>query len=391
MAKKISQGILLVVFFVMLAVPLLTANFSADKTASEDENRMLAAFPAIRFEDGTFNGEFTSQFEDWINDNLGFRSEIVAFNAKMQYDIFNRLDSEKYVLGPRGELNYIGDNVMENYRGRNLYSDDELADVTDCFKTINDYCNSLGIQFYYMQNWDKQSIFPEKFSKNVLRQSSYTIVDQVVNSVSDNTDITVISTKDTWKNNKNNYEIFSTWGDVSHCTERAAYLGYLDLMKAINERNGNMYRVLDESDYIITKKNMGQKVSGSIYKPNWSEHFEIATPTSWPTNEKFKKLGPEDGGDPREMYYTNYSTGNETTILIFGDSYTQYFNMDDLAESFHDTILLWSWTINDLPELIDIYDPDIIVYEKAERIFERDASELKQARDLIHYYQNSAN
>ena len=65
--------------------------------------------------------------------------------------------------------------------------------------------------------------------------------------------------------------------------------------------------------------------------------------------------------------YRNDQVDNQDTLLIIGDSYFDNYLYDDLAESFHKTVMVWGNYIQNLPELLDTYHPDIVIYEMAKR------------------------
>ena len=59
---------------------------------------------------------------------------------------------------------------------------------------------------------------------------------------------------------------------------------------------------------------------------------------------------------------------NEKNSVIIGDSYFGSFIIDDLAESFSETILIWGDYLPNYSSIIDEYQPDIVVVEAAERV-----------------------
>lgn len=126
--------------------------------------------------------------------------------------------------------------------------------------------------------------------------------------------------------------------------------------------------MLDESDYTITLVDRGITLLGGIHEEDYVETFTINNPTGYLSNEKLTLYADED---IRQTFWTNDICGNNTRVLILGDSYMQQFLMDDLAESFYETIELWVWTSNtiasDIVSIVEEYKPDIVIYEKAER------------------------
>lgn len=59
---------------------------------------------------------------------------------------------------------------------------------------------------------------------------------------------------------------------------------------------------------------------------------------------------------------------NDTCLLVIGDSYFNTFIIDDLAESFHETIFIRGEYLADFRKIVDTCGADIIVLETAERV-----------------------
>ena len=364
MFKKFSQITFIALFLAMITVPLLTTNLQKDKV-SADENRMLAPRAELYNEDGTRNENFTQDFETWINDNIGMRSSMIINNARMQYYLFRVLanNSDMY-LGPNGELNYATAAMLKDYQHDNLYSEDHLHEFADSMQYLSDYVEGKGAQFYYYQCWDKHSIYPEYFPTTVIQTGEESKTDGIVRALNDYSDVTVISPKQELLDEKSIKPTYSVWGDPTHWNQRGAYIGYVKLMNTINENSDIQYRVLQESDYNITMPDQGRTLFGGIHLVDNIENFEIKNAKAVLTNEKLTLYSD----DERHRYFTNNEVDNDTRLLIIGDSYFNTFIIDDLAESFHETIIIWGDYLLDVQNIIDTYDADIVIVEAAERV-----------------------
>ncbi|WP_347995873.1 hypothetical protein [uncultured Eubacterium sp.] len=372
---NLIKKVFILVFMVIIFVPLLFTNQKED-TVSEAENRVLSNKPNL-YIDNKLNGHFLADFDEWIQDNIGFRENIIKLDAQIQYHLFRQFSDKNYKLNETGELNYIGQQVLANYQHLNLYSEEELAQIISAFKDVNNYLNNKNIQFYYMQCWDKQSIYPEYFPKSVNQYGSNSACDQVIKALNEKTDVYNINLKEALITSKDDYEVYSKWGDPTHWTPRGAHVGYLQLMNSINKNSNIQYRVLQEADYTHVTKDIGQTLSGTIHFRNPSEILSLRNDTSEYTNEKFTI----DAGDPRSTFLTNKTCDNNTRILIIGDSYIHSYILKDISQSFYETILLWKWSMPDLKNLVEEYQPDIIVYEQAER--EKSFSDIIDAAESL--------
>ena len=100
------------------------------------------------------------------------------------------------------------------------------------------------------------------------------------------------------------------------------------------------------------------------------------------TNEKLTYLSE----DSWNRYFTNDSIDNDTRVLFIGDSYFDTFIIDDMAESFHEVIVIWGIYLDDAKAVIEAYDPDIVIVENAERCdrtkrIEDAAKKIKESED----------
>lgn len=376
MINKISKIVFIALFLAMLAIPLLTTNLKKD-VVSADENRKLAPFPDIYTENGQLNKDFNIQFETWINDNIGFRSRMVIANAKLQYYLFDVLSNNTDLyLGPEGEFNYATEDMLLDYQHLNLKPDQILERIRKGFSCAKDYLDEKGIQMYYYQCWDKHSIYPESFPESVLQYGEKSKTDIVIETLKESTDVTVISPKAELIAAKEHFDTYSKWGDSTHWTQRGAFIGYQELMKAINNKNSGKYKVLQENDYNITETDQGVTLFGGIHKQCILENFELKNPQAYLTNEKLSLYSDI----PTHRFFTNDSVNNDTRLLILGDSYFNSFIVDDIAESFYETVIIWGDYCGNLGDIVDAYEPDIIVVENAERC---DRAELFACTGLL--------
>ena len=374
MFEKTAKKIFLALFAATLVIPLATTNVKQGEI-SEDENRYLTPFPALHNEDGSLNTEFTSDFENWINDNIGQRSSFVEADALLRYHLFHRFpENSNYYPGPNGELNYATHAMLEDYQHLNLFPPEYLQELANAMQTISDYTASRGAKFYFYQCWDKHSVYPEQFPRTVIQTGSKSRTDTVIQTLQEQTDVSVISPKQDLIDAKTTCDTYSVWGDPTHWSPRGAYIGYRKLMDAINAETGASagtgnggrtdYRVLKEDDYTITWPDQGKILFNVLHENDYIEAFTIKDPHAELTNEKLTLYAD----DQRNYFYTNGFAGNRTRLLLIGDSYFANFLLDDLAESFYELVFIHAHYVEDIEALLDAYPADIVVLETAERV-----------------------
>lgn len=365
MIEKRVKTVFCGAFLAFLVLPLLFVNLKPAQR-SKAENRKLAEMPKLRLEDGSLNRTFTSDVGSWIDDRIGFRNAFVTQNALLQYHLFGLLsDHDDFYLGTDGSLAYATDEIIKDYQRFDLKTDGELRTIADSFQRVKDYAEDRGAQFYYFQCWDKQTIYPSSFPAHIMQYGAESKTDQVIRALKEQTDVDVIDPKEALIRGKAKYPTYSFWGDATHWSRRGAFIGYQQLMTEINRRQSGRYRVLTESDYDLSFTDQGMTLFGGIHRPDLLESFRLKDPKAYRTDEAPLYLSQWQKNS--RTIYRNDSAGNGDTLLVIGDSYFDNFLIDDLAESFHKTVMIWGDYIQYLPEMMDAYHPAVVVCENAER------------------------
>lgn len=72
-----------VIFSLLLLLSAVLVILPADRESITAENREVQSFPKLSAE-GLFSGEYTSQLDSYVNDNIGFRGKLMAVSDKIQ-------------------------------------------------------------------------------------------------------------------------------------------------------------------------------------------------------------------------------------------------------------------------------------------------------------------
>ena len=380
--RELLSRIYIFLFAALMTVPLILTN-RQEGAQSANENRPLAYRPNFHTFEGDWNLNYTADLDHYLEDRIGFRNELVAANAWVQYYLFRRMENQdKYALGNDGEFFNIEGTTLEEYQHLNLYSEEELKTISGAYQYISDSLKNKGIQFYYMQCWSKETIYPEYFPVSVNQYGDISATEQVADRISSSTDINFIPLIEDLRRMKSEMEVYSKWGDPVHWTPRGAVEGYRLLMEKINSLNDNRYRVLTDDDYNISVTDQGAVYFGGIHHVNWSE--DLVLKQNDEVSEDPAELGSILAGR-RCFHFVNDEAGNSTKVLIFGNSFIANYILDDLCQSFSDILFIWEGMSKDFPEILELYDPDIVIGENTQRynVFEDaiEAAAAMKARD----------
>ena len=360
MFKKANNLIFTVLFLAVLFVPFLFTKWESGGV-SEKENRNLARFPSLMVEN-KFNQSFTKEFENWFMDHMGFRQELIAANTDFMQKVFNRsLSNSDWKIGKTGDSIYAPEEIVHDYAHANLRTEEDVKNIGESYQAVSDWLAAKGIPFYYVQCVDKHTIYPERFVEHVNQMGDVSKTDQVLNYLQEETTVNAIYFKQVLKENREKYDVFSHWGDPTHWTDRGAYISYRHMMEHINENQKVPLKVLTEEDYNIRY----ETYSGYNGESEQIEVFSIKSPNAQKTDTGV--MG-QWGTDHRHSVWKNPNAKNDQKLLFMGDSYFNGYLIDDIAESFSEVWLIWGEYTEDLPGIVEQYDPDIVIYECAERV-----------------------
>ncbi len=349
-----------------LTIPLVFMNRQEDAVTYR-ENRPLARFPHFHKEDGFlgYNIDVGPEIENYLNDRIGFRDVFISMNAKIQYYLFSKMeDDNRYRLGTHGEFNIIEGDMVETFQHKNLFSDEYLNDLKGAFEHLCTYLSERNSDFYFVECWDKESIYPEYFPNSVRQYGSISRTDQFINTLENCSNLNVVSMKTEYLSLKDTYEIYSPYGDPVHWTPRGAYTGYTLIMNAINEDSDANVPTLSENDFNITMTEQGMEFYNGITHTNVSESFELKSKIAKKLENPSVKY--PSFKDVQCLWYQNNNIDNGERVLIIGNSFIYNYIIEYFAESFSETMFIYSLD-NNFTDLVEDYKPDIVIYEVAER------------------------
>lgn len=363
--KNFLDKLFISIFFLTLFVPFLLAH-REEARISEMENRTLTNPPHIFNQEGNFNWSYSSDFDSWINDNIRFRTILMEMNSTLQYQLFGKIANDNLREGLDGHLFYIENRKVAGHQHTNLLSEEELQRYLSAMQRLSTRLSEQGITFYYMQCYDKDSIYPEYYVEGVRQFGDLSRANQIVKGLKNNTDVNVISTYEALLEHKDQEMLYFKATDPAHWNDSGAHIGYTELMNSI-QKDFPELPILDETDYHIVQTEEWANIYGFTYP--YSEincHYSIKKPNA--TELELDYFDPQKIIKYREHghYYINEDAGNELKILLVGDSFIRQFLKGDIAESFHETLSIDWINLEILDQVLEIYEPDILVLESAE-------------------------
>lgn len=153
--KKPARIIYCALFFGICSTPLLLMPFMSD--SGQIEKKELAERPSL-IADGKLNEDFSEQFEEWYNDRLPLRSELLSAANYVRSEVFAS-PASNVISGSDGWLFY--ENTVSDYMDTDPMSDAEVNAAAVTLSLIEENINSKGGRFVFVPMPNKASIYGE--------------------------------------------------------------------------------------------------------------------------------------------------------------------------------------------------------------------------------------
>jgi hypothetical protein len=166
MAKSL-KSITVVLFALMVWAPLLQQHFHLLGYDSLTENRLRKTVPTNWTSLIERNSAFSRDFEDYFNDNYGFRDVLIRTKNQLDYSLFRR--SEKVFIG-RGDWLFYRSVVEQEQVAADRFSEETWNGLFERFLALNRALAARGMTLVVIPCPMKNTMYPEKVPANAPRR-----------------------------------------------------------------------------------------------------------------------------------------------------------------------------------------------------------------------------
>ena len=317
------------------------------------ENRTLASKPILVL---TNINEYPKKYEEYFNDYLPFRNELVKLKNLNDIFVFKNVFNRIVFLGKEKWLFHKWNNTYS-------FNEEELETAKNNLIHFRDELKKKNIDFILLICPDKQLVYPEYVPNYIKGKLPNNGTEIFVEYIKNNTDIKVVYPKEELLKYKDKYQLYYKYD--AHWNTLGAYIEYTQLMKSLN-----LY--IDNIDNVDIKTFDGNQ----SYNLGIHQYNDMAYLLSLSSLKYYN--------DDRTYIISNYITKNYDTnyfiswnnfsfnskyyksknnIMIIIDSFG--LNMIDyIATGFKQSefIHIDSFTNENITE----YNPDIVVFQTVE-------------------------
>lgn len=296
----------------------------------------------------------SSKLESTYNEHIIFKRKIVMPTNIVDYKVFNKIDSKAALLGKDNWLFYKTDydgNPIEDYKGTNAYSEEQLKQITKNVKDKQDELKQKNIKFYMFMPPNKEQVYSNYMPADIKVINEDKKSDKLIRYLKEN-NINVIDPKKEILQMKDNFQVY--YKNDTHWNKLGSFIG----TQLINQE------VLGERETFQNDKVISEGKAQS------SDLLDILEMSKYNDDIEYNYLSKNSNVDVKyeiiDQNIDEYTSNakSDIKVLVIGDSFRTllkswmplyYSKVDFVHRSYFKS------------EMIEKLQPDVVIYEIVER------------------------
>lgn len=280
-----------------------------------------------------------------FTDRLFGRTKLIAFNTKLTSLLTGGtyIESTQVLMGKNNMFFYkteLDGHPLWDYMGINHFSDAELAAMAANLTATKEQLADKGIEFYAMCIPNKEIIYEENMPDTIARVNDVSRGEQLADFIRENTDLILVYPKDALLANKDRAELY--YPTDTHSSQMGAFVNMQELFRVAYGTHAE----LDSVDFTVSETDR----SGDL--------VTIAGLAGKYTDTSY--AFDQDTADPAQYH--------DQRLLFVGDSFGGYLSV--ICKGYYKKVY-WEHPDAFKYSMYEKYDPDVVIWESAERYCER--------------------
>ncbi|WP_315118248.1 alginate O-acetyltransferase AlgX-related protein [uncultured Clostridium sp.] len=334
-------------FLFIISLPIFTINLKPNQVSNIDNRKLMDSTEVFA------QGNITENVESYLEDRIGFRTEIVNTYTKGMDLLFDEMIHPSYQYGKDG---YIFPKLKENKL------DKEFQEIySDFILNFQNYCTDRDIKFLYAVEPGKATVYSEFLPEG------YNYDNENLNyflSLLKDKNINYLYTGQALIDAKDSKQVFDKEYDANHWNETGAIVGISSILDELHDLDSRV----DKFD--ISKFEEVEYTNTTLP----ASYFSINEKTTHYNLKKDNSVSVTDFDNEIKIseqftnfaHYKNPNNKDAPKILIFAGSYFQGRDKF-LTENFSELIRIHNYhNVVDYDYYINIFNPDIVLFESTE-------------------------
>ena len=336
---------------------------------------------------------FSYAYGSWLDKNIGYRRQLIDLKGMLMYYGLHTSPVKAAYVGEDGWIFCTDHDNVQIAEGTYPMSQEDYQETAVLAEKINGYLAERGTEMLWIAPSSKAAIYPEKVNRALSVGTSPS--DYLQAAMEADTTIPMISVKEELLAAKEQEQIFhktdTHWNDAGLLIAYQKIYDFLkenqvitidfpELMRSEGSKN------TDLGDLMGSEAVVADESAPSIKILNPKAHL-VKSGDRYQALQNIQKERVKTYIYSRIDLYQNDSIDGKTAIVIgdsfFGNPATDTKMIELLAEGFSEMVYVWDLEI--LPEVLDLIQPDVLIYEKGERSIEDITESFKKSIIKNHW------
>ena len=350
--------VLILLFGLFLALPLLDMLFNLNPDTFLFENRPLAGPPEPpRHADEI--GKYFSGIEAWFNDHFGWRTSLVRWHDNITVKLFKE-GNHGVIVGNNGWIYYSDLQMVDHFRSDAQFTDAELRDWQTLLEHRRDWLARRGIKFLFVLAPDKHTIYPEYLPAWLKKTDRPTKADQLFAYMQDHSTVNMLDLRPVLLAAKKSAALYQQTD--THWNKLGSFVAYQAVVNDLTNIGFPQLKPLNLDSFHITHRVTGGcdlSMTLGVFMTDSNEFYFHPTPGLPPLETVYLSKILDIGA----TNCTRCATAQKTA-MIYHDSFGEFW-VQFLGYQFREADYTWQ------PQLdlaaIERKHPDIVIAEMLER------------------------
>ena len=192
--KTIYKYLYLILICLFLAISIVYLIEEEVDKYDFGESRLISTIPSFPPSRNEYLN-FSKNFENYLKDNIGFRSNLIHYYNQINFYIFQDISTKSVTRGKNDFLflNQDGNSISDHFGFTKHRTKFELEQFAKRIQESHDYIESKGIPYVFILVPNKITIYPEYLPDRLIyNKKENHITDQLLNYLKANTNVTII-------------------------------------------------------------------------------------------------------------------------------------------------------------------------------------------------------
>ncbi len=374
--KKVADVLFILVFMVMIFVPFLMLD-TTEEIHSELENRAMTRWPGIHFDK-----LHTEWYGHYVEDRVGFREEAIKINADLNYRLFGDFSEELHMFGKDGYIFPADEGYVQNYQRINI-SEPLMDNLVTYASRTSAYAKENGCLFVLMICPNKSSVYGDYMPETIyVDEAKESTLDLAKRRMTEENVACVIPHEE-FRVQKEEEQIYNVKYDCAHWNDLGALYGLTMVDEIISETYADI-PMMRRSDFTLTWEEVDSLEFYTTDEPIYDilPKLQLTEPATVATDSAYRVDIPVQPGNAIAYFY-NEDAQNDRTILVLHDSFLDY---KESWYTYRYREVYYGSRVNytNMKAYIDLIQPDVIVFEVAERAFADDLHAYTELGNVVY-------